>query len=186
MKKLRLAVTLCLLAVFAIGNRSKAAYYVSNPSSCPSEYSSQRCTDPPNVCGVSSTVVLCYNNTTIDPTSTSSTVESGTVTASGGYYIDCIAPADSAAPYCDNNGAQWCLQKADCSNAQRKTTCAGGQWATAICGPCKTGYNDCNQPNPDGDCIDYDIGERNNSPCTTTGGAPGFWNNCTCVGSTLK
>jgi len=178
MKKILLSIFFFLAAIFIAAQAD--ADYVSNPNDCPSSYLSQTCVSPtPNVCGVSTNnVVQCYNTANIQPRSSSSSVESGTITTSGGYYVNCTAPMDSASPYCDNNGNFWCLQKSSCDSAKLKTICTGGAWASATCGACKTGYHDCNN---DGDCSDSD--EHDGVSCD---GGLGYWNNCTCVRSILQ
>ena len=181
MKKILLSIFFFLAAIFIAAQAdADYYYYVNNPANCPSSYLSQTCVSPTKVCGVSqSDTVQCYNTAEIQPRSSSSSVESGTATTSGGYYINCTAPMDNdREPYCDNYGQFWCLQKSSCDSAKLKTICTGGAWASATCGACKTGYHDCNN---DGDCSDGD--EHDGVSCDD---GLGYWNNCNCVRSILK
>ena len=158
-------------------------YYVSNPTACPTDAFSQSCVGGLKVCGVnSSNVISCYDNTALNPPTSSANSSSGSSTASGGYYVDCYG-YDSAAPYCNNNGLFVCLQNATCDSLKKVTVCTASQWANSTCGSCKTGYHDC-----DGNTANGCSGstEQDGVSCTTALGLPGTYNNCVCVGSILK
>ena len=166
-----------LIFSFFITNTVSAQIYVTNPADCPNEYMSQTCTDPPNVCGLDGTTVLCYDTATIQPKSTNSSVSSGDHNASGGFHLNCIASKDTASPFCDQNGALSCLQKSTCRTQNRITTCLAGTWGQSECSNCKSGYNDCSG---DAAC------ETQNGTNCEIGGLPGTWSGCTCVTKILK
>lgn len=166
-----------LIFSFFITNTVSAQIYVTNPAACPNEYMSQTCTDPPNVCGLDGTTVLCYDTATIQPKSTNSSVSSGDYNSVGGFHLNCIASKDTASPFCDQNGALSCLQKSTCRTQNRITTCLAGTWGQSVCSDCKSGYNDCS-----GDAVC----ETQNGTNCEIGGLPGTWSGCTCVTKILK
>jgi hypothetical protein len=143
-----------LLSVFFFvglsGVVSAATQWVSNPATCnmldATNFPGQNC-DPERICGDSSGIAQCYNTATLLPpaiSATSNTLYSASY-PNGGYILNCYATKDSAAPFCDNNGAYWCNRSNTCyTTQQRDTTCTANTWATATCGSCRTGYGDCN------------------------------------------
>ena len=171
------------LALFFPFFSVSAAYYANNPSLCPTEAYSQSCVGGLKVCGVNaSNVVSCYNTDSLSAPAAAGNASSGTVTASGGYVVDCYA-YDSAAPYCNNNGAFICQQSTACNNLAKVTVCTAGQWVNSTCGDCKAGYHDCDGNSANG-CAGST--EHDGVACTTPLGLPGTYSNCVCVGSVLK
>src|SRR3989339_768620 len=125
------------------------AHYVTDPSSCPvedSQFPGQKCPSGLQICGVNgSSIPQCYDNAEIAaPLATATSNTQYTASIGGGYIIDCFTtPLDSAAPYCDVNGAWLCNRDNSCYSApvNKATTCTGP--GTYTCGDCRSGYQDC-------------------------------------------
>lgn len=140
-----------LILLFKVKNAYQAVetpYYVSDPALCPQEdvqFEGQKCPANLKICGVNDDdIPQCYDTSVMSypsGTSTSNTLYSASL--AGGYVLNCFAqPLDSAAPYCDNNGAWFCNRDSTCYSAKyRDTVCQadGG----AECGSCRSGYQDC-------------------------------------------
>lgn len=127
------------------------AHYETDPSLCPVEdaqFPGQKCPSGLQICGVNlSSIPQCYDNEGISaPEATATSNTQYTAGFGGGYIIDCFAtPLDSAAPYCDVNGAWLCNRDNSCYSApvNKATTCTGP--GTYSCGDCRSGYQDCDE-----------------------------------------
>ena len=103
------------------------ANWVSNPTSCAAsdvQFPGQLCPGVLKICGVNgSSIPQCYDMSTLaapGSTTTSNTLQSGSL--GGGYVIDCNSTLDSAAPYCNNNGAAWCNRSDTCYTTKKRIT----------------------------------------------------------------
>lgn len=125
------------------------AHYETDPALCPAEdvqFPGQKCPSGLQICGVNgSNIPQCYDNADIvAPIATATSNTQYTESIGGGYIIDCFTtPLDSAAPYCDVNGAWLCNRDDSCYDApvNKATTCTGA--GTYSCGACRSGYQDC-------------------------------------------
>ncbi|MCF7845089.1 MAG: hypothetical protein K9M03_04670 [Kiritimatiellales bacterium] len=152
--------------------------YVTDPSTCPdsdAQFPGQKCPAGLMICGVNgSDIPQCYDTSNIpEPVSTVTSTTQYTASLGGGYIIDCFAqPLDSAAPYCDNNGAWLCNRDSTCYNnpINKLTTCTGAGEFT--CGACRNGYQTCN--GDDSGCevqtnvTNYPTGDNNNYGASCT------------------
>ena len=177
--------TFIVVLVFSAGIQSASStitgHYETDPTLCPDEdaqFPGQKCPSGQKICGVNaSDVPQCYDMTTFgdDPASGTTSLVQYTSDYGGGYVINCfVQPLDSAAPYCDNNGAWICNRDNSCYNAptNKSTTCTGA--GTYSCGACRSGYQDCDADT--GTCevqtsvTNYPTGAHNNygAACAAT------------------
>lgn len=146
-----------LFVFFVDVTKAVSPYYVDDPVSCPQTYYSLWPgvnLYPQNICGVdltpapNGTPQPYYTNTLVKASSNASSASQLSGSFGGGYLINCFADVDSAAPYCDNNGAYWCNSDSSCLSQNRTTTCLLNKWASEgsafSCGDCDSTHLDCN------------------------------------------
>jgi len=165
-----LQVKYIIIGILLLGIVNAATYYVTDPDNCPSSdgtnFPGQNCA-PQDICGDSSGIAQCYDTSTMNaPSASSTTTGSGgsdyscsDATCSGGYVTNCYASIDSGAPYCDNNGAYLCDRNATCYNKHTQTTCQGGSFIASVCNAtCTTGYVICDGSSGDADGCEVQSG----------------------------
>ncbi|MDD4628856.1 MAG: hypothetical protein PHE68_05725, partial [Candidatus Peribacteraceae bacterium] len=159
-----LKATFLVLLLFIAGVQHSSAtitaHYETDPTLCPAEDDMQfpgfKCVFGESICGVdANNVAQCYNSmaTISPPVGTTPSTTQYTADFGGGYLINCFAqPKDSAAPYCDNDGAWLCNRDSSCygSPVNKQTTCTGA--GTFSCGDCRSGYQSC-----DGNAADCEV-----------------------------
>ena len=132
-----------ILILFLIGMLSlvNAAYYVTDPTTCPTSYLSQGPFPDKVVCGESGGTVFFYNGATIAaPTSTSTSNTDYTGIVNGGYVLDCYRYS-SPEPYCE---PARCDRSSTCYTTQhRDTLCTKDVFGVSTCENCRSGYYDC-------------------------------------------
>ncbi|MBL7053668.1 hypothetical protein ISS06_00495 [Patescibacteria group bacterium] len=131
----------------------KNGLWVVDPADCPyfdlSIFPGQNC-KPNQICGKSNKIAQCYNmNKLIPPKSIAISNKNwadflyDNKLANGGFLINCYAPIDNNAPFCDNNEKFWCDRSDFCYDQQkRETICLPGGWGKFKCGDCLDGYED--------------------------------------------
>jgi len=181
MKKMMLSYIVLLLIVTCV--TINAAYYVTDPNNCPTEYQSQTCSGSDVVCGYNGGITYCYDPTNINaPTVTHTSNTDYTcsdATCNGGHIIDCYY-YDGTEPHCDNDNTGWCDRNSTCYTSwHRITTCSANVFATSTCGACNSGYRECDGGNDACEVVDNAVCEAN-SHFDADDACFGSYGNCDC------